>query len=205
MDGALDVLPPRYRVGDRVQVVYPGKGYDGELVIICEVLPFTDADRPAWRELFGGRPFYAFVDKTGMELALPEENFRPASAPADPPGRVRLTILGECASKANSRKLIMVGGHPRFVLSDKARKWSEAARRQVPIRNPLLAGPLVAWVKCYYSTERPDLDPSLVFDVLQGRVYSNDRSIREYHAYHAIDRANPRVEVVIEPMQGALV
>ena len=123
---------------------------------------------------------------------------------AAPPGQVRLTILGETASKANSRQLVMVAGHPRFVLSAKAKRWSEQARAQVPIRNPLLAGPLVAWCRCWYASERPDLDPSLVWDVLQGRIFGNDRQIREMHLYHAIDRARPRVEVVLQPMQGVL-
>lgn len=118
--------------------------------------------------------------------------------------RVSLVILGEPASKANSRKLVLIGGKPRFIKSEKARAWWANAERQVPTMHPLLAGPLVAYVRIFYASQRPDLDPSLVFDVLQGRVYENDRQVREMHLYHAIDRDNPRAEIVLEPMQPCL-
>lgn len=149
------------------------------------------------------------VHRPGGEIALPAECFRaidpsPSKIAPPPSHRVHLTILGETASKANSRQLVMVSGHPRFVLSRKAKRWVEQARGQVPILNPLLTGPIVAWCRCWYASERPDLDPSLVWDVLQGRVIVNDRQLREQHIYHAIDRANPRVEVVLEPIQGVL-
>jgi Holliday junction resolvase RusA-like endonuclease len=118
--------------------------------------------------------------------------------------RVCLTIAGEPASKANSRKLVMIQGRPAFIKSDKARAWLASADKQVKTMHPLMAGPLVFYCRIFYATERPDLDPSLIEDFLQGRIYQNDRQLREKHLYHGIDRANPRVEIVLEPMQPCL-
>jgi hypothetical protein len=33
-------------------------------------------------------------------------------------------------------------------------------------------------------------------------VYRNDRQVREKHVFHGIDRANPRAEVTVEPLQA---
>lgn len=128
------------------------------------------------------------------------------AALAGPVTRVHLTIRGEIASKSNSREIVHLPNHrPILALSRKAKGWLRAAEKQVPVRDPLLTGPLIAYVRAFYASERPDLDVELLFDVLQGRVYANDRQVREKHAYHRIDRSDPRVEVVIEPMQGHLV
>ncbi|MTJ81753.1 MAG: RusA family crossover junction endodeoxyribonuclease [Telmatospirillum sp.] len=115
---------------------------------------------------------------------------------------VRLTIRGETASKANSRKLVMFGDRPASIKSDKARGWLAAADRQFPgpVVAPLLDGDLVAFIRIFYATRRPDLDESLVLDFLQGRVYLNDRQVREKHVYHGIDKADPRVELVVRPI-----
>ncbi len=71
-------------------------------------------------------------------------------------------------------------------------------------------------LRIFYASERPDLDESVVLDVLQDRfvkdrvtderrlvqkgVYRNDRQVREKHVYHSIDRANPRAEIEVEPL-----
>lgn len=112
---------------------------------------------------------------------------------------VRLTILGELASKANSRRLVMIGRRPRFILSEKAMAWRDQAVPQIPILDPLLDGPLSISVAAWYASERPDLDASLLYDVLQGRIYRNDRQLREQYLWHGIDKENPRAAVVIRP------
>ena len=71
-------------------------------------------------------------------------------------------------------------------------------------------------LRLYYATERPDLDESLLLDVLQDRyhgkgearvlvqsgVYRNDRQVREKHIFHCIDRTNPRCEVEVVPLHA---
>jgi Holliday junction resolvase RusA-like endonuclease len=81
------------------------------------------------------------------------------------------------------------------------------------------AGPVSVTLHIFYASERPDLDESVVLDVLQDRyktveqdgekvrvlvqrgVYVNDRQVREKHVFHGIDRANPRTVVQILPLQ----
>lgn len=120
--------------------------------------------------------------------------------------------MSEPASKANSRKLVTmggrwvsqggervrVGGRPAFIKSEKARAFEAYVHKVVPVLTPLLEGRLRFTCKIYYASERPDLDESVILDALQSRIYSNDRQIREKHVVHAIDRLNPRCVVRVE-------
>lgn len=129
---------------------------------------------------------------------------------------VAFTIFGEPASKANSRKIVSFGGRTAIAKSKKALGYEADALSQIPPRCRVqYEGPVCVTLRIYYATERPDLDESLILDVLQDRfegkgdarrliqrgVYRNDRQVREKHVYHGIDRANPRTEVLVEPMQ----
>ncbi len=134
---------------------------------------------------------------------------------------IRLTILGEPASKANSREMATIGrGDTRRTIlrkSDKALGYETDALRQIPpAARQRLEGPLRVTLRIWYASERPDLDESLILDVLQDRwkrvketgqrvllqsgVYRNDRQVREKHVFWALDKANPRTEVEIEPL-----
>jgi Holliday junction resolvase RusA-like endonuclease len=138
---------------------------------------------------------------------------------------IAFTIRGEPASKANSRKIVTMGrgskARPAVIKSDKARDYERDALLQIPMAaRRRLTGPLRITIRIFYATERPDLDESVILDVLQDRwapknadgrrlieqagVYCNDRQIREKHVYHAIDRANPRAEIEIEQIDPDL-
>lgn len=125
------------------------------------------------------------------------------------------TILGEPASKANSRKIVTIGGRPASIKSDKARAYVRDALRQIPPAARLrLDVPVRLTARIFYTTERPDLDESVILDVLQDQyagtgpmrhlvqagVYRNDRQVRERHVYHGIDKKNPRAEIVVESL-----
>ena len=133
---------------------------------------------------------------------------------------IKLTIFGEPASKANSRQIVTFGKgdnkRAALIKSQKARNYEHDALRQIPpLCRQRLTGPIKLTAKIYYASERPDLDESVILDVLQDRyhgkgeqrvlvqagVYRNDRQVRERHVYHAIDRANPRAEIIVEPME----
>lgn len=136
---------------------------------------------------------------------------------------ISFTILGEPASKANSRIPRPMGrgdnGKPRIMLikSKKALNYERDALRQIPPACRVrLSGPVRITMRVFYASERPDLDESVILDVLQDRyakrkdgerelvqkgVYQNDRQVREKHVFHAIDRANPRAEIEVEPLQ----
>jgi Holliday junction resolvase RusA-like endonuclease len=133
---------------------------------------------------------------------------------------LRFTILGEPASKANSRKIVINPrtGKTMSIKSDKALSWASNALRQIPpVARLRIEGRITLTLEIFYATERPDMDESIVLDVLQdqyntltapGRkaervllqagVYRNDRQVRERHVYHRIDRTNPRVEVHVQ-------
>lgn len=127
---------------------------------------------------------------------------------------IRLTILGEPASKANSRREAVnrATGRRMVIKSEKALSWQASALQQIPpAARVQLALPVRVDMRIYYASERPDLDESLILDVLQDQyvkvggqrvisqrgVYRNDRQVREKHIYHAIDKKNPRTIIQV--------
>lgn len=114
------------------------------------------------------------------------------------------TILGQPCSKSNRSMIVKVRGRPMIIKSPEARAYEKAVARQVPVLSPLLGGRLAMTLRIYYASERPDLDESLIMDALQGRIYANDRQIREKHVTHAIDRENPRAVVIVEEIGAPL-
>lgn len=112
----------------------------------------------------------------------------------DPPSTVRMTILGEPASKANSRRWT----GRLFIKSKKALDYEKAFRAQAKPLERLLEGDLKVTIRIWYASRRPDLDPSLILDLLQGIVYTNDRQVREQHLYWGLDKENPRAEIIVE-------
>lgn len=120
---------------------------------------------------------------------------------------VRLTILGQPCSLKNSRKIIPNPKNPMrpiSVPSDAARKFRKSAQKQMPRLDPLMDCPVSVTIRLFYESQRPDLDPALILDCMEGFVYTNDRRVRELHAYHAIDKDNPRAEIIVAPIEGAL-
>jgi len=109
-------------------------------------------------------------------------------------------VLGEPVSKANSRRIVRFGSKLRVIKSEKGLAYVEAVAKQVPElpEDRQLRAPIRLTAHIHYASNRPDLDPSLLLDALQGRIYRNDRAVREMHLYHHLDRANPRAEVYLE-------
>jgi len=107
------------------------------------------------------------------------------------------TILGEPASKANSRRMVYVRGKPMFIKSQKALSYAEGFRRQCTY-GKMLEGNVSVSMMIWYASRRPDLDESLILDLLQGVAYVNDRQVREKHIYWGLDKENPRTEILVE-------
>lgn len=115
----------------------------------------------------------------------------------------RQCLYGEPASKANSRRIVLRGGRPASIKSVKALSYVETARRQVKPPPALFLGPLAIEIRIHYASERPDLDPSLILDLLQGLVYANDRQIRQIVAVkEKKDPKLPRAYVKVERLIG---
>jgi Holliday junction resolvase RusA-like endonuclease len=109
-------------------------------------------------------------------------------------------VYGEPASKANSRKFVTIGGRPRIIKSEKALSYADAFKQQARPLNPLIEGDVRVSMKIWYASRRPDLDESLILDLMQGVFYLNDRQVKEKHIYWGLDKKNPRTEIVVEPM-----
>jgi hypothetical protein len=109
-----------------------------------------------------------------------------------------LIIFGEPASKANSRRVVRYGGMSRLIKSKKALSYSDVFLQQCPVSPTLMTGDLKITLHIFYASRRPDLDESLILDLLQGRVYVNDRQVKERHCYWGLDPDRPRTEMIIE-------
>ena len=65
-------------------------------------------------------------------------------------------------------------------------------------RHKPLEGRLAIEATIYYASRRPDLDASLIFDILQkAGVYLNDRQLEEQHLFKCFDKENPRSEITV--------
>lgn len=145
--------------------------------------------------------------------------------------RIEFTIVGQPASKANSREIVArkvrskttgeLQTRPMSIKSEAARDYEKAVLKQVPPKaRQRLEGPVRVAIRIWYASERPDLDESVILDCLQDRyewvkrgtdekkvlvhrgVYRNDRQVRQKVILHGIDRANPRAHIVVEPLQA---
>jgi|TARA_R100000479_G_C6361860_1_gene193360 Holliday junction resolvase RusA-like endonuclease len=114
-----------------------------------------------------------------------------------------VTVFGEPASKANQRRAVLIHGKPRFIKSKKALSYSKNLVEQLSIRESLLEGDLCVAIKIYYKTRRPDLDESLILDLLQDKLYKNDRQVKRKYIEHGLDKNNPRSIIVCGPIESS--
>jgi hypothetical protein len=130
---------------------------------------------------------------------------------------VSFTIYGEMASKANSRRLVINPATAKLISikSAKSMNYWHAATVQLPKIVPFTE-PVSVTIHAYYASQRPDLDPSVLLDVMQSRytgsgkarklclgaIYENDRLVREQHFIHHIDAKNPRAEVTVQTIDN---
>lgn len=110
-------------------------------------------------------------------------------------------IFGEPASKANSRRVVRFGSMSRLIKSQKALDYSEMFKQQVTPITPLITQDVRITLHIFYASRRPDLDESLILDLLQGILYVNDRQVKEKHVYWGLDKDNPRTEILLETLE----
>ena len=114
-----------------------------------------------------------------------------------------LIIYGEPASKSNSRRLVSIRGRPAVIKSSKALAYAKMFKQQC-VRKKLLEGDVAVHMTIYYASRRPDLDESLILDLLQDVAYTNDRQVKEKHIYWDLDKINPRCEIKVEKIKDSL-
>lgn len=112
-------------------------------------------------------------------------------------------ILGEPASKANSRKIVMIKGRPASIKSDKARNYVKIFAEQCKKLDELFECDVNVEIIIYYSSRRPDLDESLILDCMQGVIYKNDRQVKQKHIYWGLDKDCPRIIVRVSALEGS--
>ena len=114
---------------------------------------------------------------------------------------VTFIVYGEPASKANSRKIVRFGNVSRLIKSSKALSYASAFKLQAKPASSLLTGDVAVHIRIWYASRRPDLDESLILDLLQGVAYENDRQVKEKHIYWGLDKENPRCEIRVEAIE----
>jgi Holliday junction resolvase RusA-like endonuclease len=111
---------------------------------------------------------------------------------------VSIKIFGNASSKSNSRRIVRFGGMSRMIKSQRALDYSVLFKQQCPVLDFLLTGDLKVTLHIWYDSRRPDLDETLILDLMQGCIYENDRQVKERHCYWHLDTECPRAEIVIE-------
>lgn len=118
---------------------------------------------------------------------------------------ITLTVTGNLMSKSNSRIITKFGGRPRLIKKPKAIDYVEGALYQLQEQlrgHQTILGPVRMDITIWYDSRRPDLDVSLIQDILEkAGVYKNDRQVFEIHAAKKLDKENPRLQVTITEIE----
>lgn len=115
---------------------------------------------------------------------------------------ITFLIEGEPASKANSRRMVLIKGRPRLIKSQKALDYCKAFAKQCPVLEEPVECDVSVTIDVYYASRRPDLDESVILDEMQGRIYKNDRQVKEKHVYWHLDRERPRSLISVKTLEG---
>jgi len=88
-----------------------------------------------------------------------------------------------------------------FIKSSKALAYARAFKLQTNAQKlHSFSGDVVVTIRIWYASRRPDLDESLILDLLQDVAYENDRQVKEKHIYWmGVDKENPRCEIEVSP------
>ena len=110
-------------------------------------------------------------------------------------------VYGEPASKANSRKIVNFGKRFGVIKSDKARQYEKNFAQQCPTLENLIEKDVKVELIIYYASRRPDLDESVILDCMQGKIYVNDRQVKQKIIYWGLDRGTPRTHIRVSPLE----
>ena len=116
-----------------------------------------------------------------------------------------MVIKGDVPSKANSYKIITIGGHASLSKTKVLKEYEKSLYLQCPYRGLNITTFFTIDMDVYYANNRKDLDGSfkILLDSLQQcGVIKNDRECVEIHARKLIDKNDPRVEITIRTIEG---
>tara|TARA_R100000654_G_scaffold40125_2_gene66096 strand:+ start:76 stop:468 length:393 start_codon:yes stop_codon:yes gene_type:complete len=115
--------------------------------------------------------------------------------------KTQFIIEGEPASKGNSRKIVNFGKRMALIKSQKARDYEKLFADQCPVLENLIETDVKVELIIYYASRRPDLDESVILDCMQGKIYVNDRQVKQKHIYWGLDRERPRTHIRVSPLE----
>lgn len=111
----------------------------------------------------------------------------------------RCVIYGEPASAKNQRQIVKIRGVPRLIKSKKALAYGKEFDRQCPVLDEKFDGDVSVKAHVYYKSRRPDLAcMDLIMDLLQGKVYLNDRQVKATMSLWNLDKENPRTLIEVK-------
>lgn len=113
-------------------------------------------------------------------------------------------IRGKVPSKSNSYKIVTINGHSSLAKQKGLKEYEEAFFMQCGLRDEMITDMFKMYLDVYYENLRPDIDNSLkiILDCLQQcKAIKNDRQCVEVLVRKLIDKANPRIEFVIETVE----
>tara|TARA_R110000782_G_scaffold161988_1_gene253912 strand:+ start:449 stop:841 length:393 start_codon:yes stop_codon:yes gene_type:complete len=113
----------------------------------------------------------------------------------------KFIVYGEPASKANSRRIVKFGKRMAVIKSEKARNYEKNFAQQCPTLKNLIENDVKVELIIYYASRRPDLDESVILDCMQGKIYANDRQVKEKIVYWGLDRDTPRTHIRVSPLE----
>ena len=114
-----------------------------------------------------------------------------------------ILVMGDLASKSNSRQLVRFGSRPAFIKSAKARGYVDDFLRQVRRPKEAYAGPVALFADVHYASRRPDLDISLLQDAIQAAgLIKNDRQVVQIFTAKFLDPGKPRVFFYLEAIEA---
>ena len=115
--------------------------------------------------------------------------------------KFKFIFEGEPASKGNSRKIVNFGKRMALIKSQKARDYEKLFADQCPVLENLIETDVKVELIIYYASRRPDLDESVILDCMQGKIYVNDRQVKQKHIYWGLDRERPRTHVRVSTLE----
>lgn len=132
-----------------------------------------------------------------------KKTYRALPLAPDPLPRGALILPWSCVCSDNDR-FVVVYGQNRLSPKYRKAKTNIAALASLYWRHPLLTGDVVLVAHFYFPDERKRDAGNYrkaITDALSGVVYDDDKRIAdERYLKVAIDRENPRVEVMIGPL-----
>lgn len=96
-----------------------------------------------------------------------------------------------------------IGNRVASIKSEKALNYASMFKQQIPDGIVPIEGDVSVSMMIYYASRRPDLDESLILDLLQDAAYLNDRQVKEKHIFWGLDKENPRTIIEVTKKEGS--